>query len=97
VQIAICGKGKFQKVQPKIDTLRQLCPFLKDDCHAANPVIFRHTQSVIPQFGGNIYSEYANYGRTRKIITRRQTSPKGRQAAGHPANEPTHLFSSADR
>jgi hypothetical protein len=68
VQIVICGKGKFQKVQPKMDTLRQLCPFLKDDCHAANPIMFRHTQSVIPQFGGNIYSEYANYGRTRKII-----------------------------
>jgi hypothetical protein len=63
-----------------MDTLRQLCPFLKDDCHAANPAIFRHTQSVIPQFGGNIYSKYANYGYTRKIILRPSNIAK-RQAA----------------
>jgi len=84
VQIAVGGKGKFQKVQPKMDTLRQLCPFLKDNCHAANRAIFRHTQGVIPQFGGNIYSEYANYGRTRKIIPRPSNIAKRQPASRTP-------------
>jgi hypothetical protein len=34
---------------------------------------------MIPQFGSNIYSEYANYGRTRKIIPRPSNTAK-RQA-----------------
>mgnify|MGYP007000133251 CR=1 len=38
-QIAVGVKAKFQKVQPKIDGMRQLCPYLKDWYNAAEPSV----------------------------------------------------------
>ena len=41
MQIAVGVKAKFQKVQPKIDGMRQLCPYLKDWYNAAEPSVLQ--------------------------------------------------------